>query len=271
MILSHSIWQQVIHYTMHYKISAIKAFTDNYIWSVHNDKHALVVDPGDAKPVIAFLNEHAISLEVILITHHHYDHTGGIAELREHYPHVKIYGPHNPNIKGLTHRLSENDSVDIAVFGLSFDILQTPGHTLDHIVYVNEDFIFCGDTLFSGGCGRMFEGTPEVFHASLQKLATLPASTKVYCTHEYTQANLEFAISIEPQNKALLAYRDWVIKQRKAEQITLPSSIENECAINPFLRCHNTSVKQSVFKNVGNTTINDVETFAKLRQLKDNF
>lgn len=256
---------------MHYKISAIKAFTDNYIWSISNNEHALVVDPGDAKPVLAFLEKHNLSLEVILITHHHYDHTGGVAELLQRYPQAKVYGPHNPNIKDITHRLSEGDKLQINEFDLSFSILQTPGHTLDHIVFVNSDFIFCGDTLFSGGCGRMFEGTPDVFHASLQKLAALPANTKVYCTHEYTQANLQFALSIEPNNKALLDYNSWVVSRRDSKQITLPSSIERERAINPFLRCHNESVKQSLFENDGNTAKSDVETFAMLRQLKDNF
>lgn len=256
---------------MQYKISAIKAFTDNYIWSIRNDKHALVVDPGDAKPVMAFLDEHALSLKVILITHHHYDHTGGIAQLIERYPNARVYGPHNPSIQGITHRLAEGDTMDVAEFGLSFDILHTPGHTLDHIVFVHTDFIFCGDTLFSGGCGRMFEGTPDVFHASLQKLANLPACTKVFCTHEYTQANLQFALSIEPQNKALSDYQDWVVSQRETEQITLPSSIKREREINPFLRCHKPNVKQTVFGSPNNTAKSDVETFARLRQLKDNF
>lgn len=271
MILSHFISQLISHYTMHYKISAIKAFTDNYIWSIYNKEHALVVDPGDAKPVLAFLEKHALSLEVIFITHHHYDHTGGVAELIKRYPQVKVYGPHNPNIKDITHKLSEGDTLHIAAFNLSFTVLNTPGHTLDHIVFVNNDFIFCGDTLFSGGCGRMFEGTPEVFHTSLQKLAALPADTKVYCTHEYTQANLQFALSIEPHNETLLAYHSWVTNRRDADQITLPSSIENERAINPFLRCHKMSIKQSLFENENNIAKSDVETFAMLRQLKDNF
>ena len=256
---------------MHFEISPIKAFTDNYIWSITNNKHVLVVDPGDAKPVLAYLEEHALSLEVILITHHHYDHIGGLTQLLERYPLAKVYGPHNPNIKDITHRLSEGDTVDIAEFDLSFTILNTPGHTLDHIVFVNSDFIFCGDTLFSGGCGRMFEGTPEVFHASLQKLATLPANTKVYCTHEYTQANLQFALSVEPHNMALVDYNTWVVNRRDYDQITLPSTIERERAINPFLRCHINSVKQSLFENDNNMAKSDVETFAKLRQLKDNF
>lgn len=256
---------------MRYKILAIKAFTDNYIWSISNNEHALVVDPGDAKPVLAFLEKHSLSLKVILITHHHYDHTGGVAQLLERYPDAKVYGPHNKNIKDITDRLSEGDSINIAEFDLSFTILNTPGHTLDHIVFVNSDFIFCGDTLFSGGCGRMFEGTPEVFHASLQKLAALPANTKVYCTHEYTQANLQFALSIEPNNEALLDYNTWVLNRRDSDQITLPSSIERERAINPFLRCHKQSMKQTLFENDANTAKSDVDTFAMLRQLKDNF
>ncbi|MGK0373227.1 MAG: hydroxyacylglutathione hydrolase [Glaciecola sp.] len=169
--------------------------------------------------------------------------------------------------------LEEADTVDIERFDVFFNILQTPGHTLDHIVYVHRDFMFCGDTLFSGGCGRMFEGTPEVFHSSLQKLAALPANTKVYCTHEYTQANMAFALSVDDKNSDLTEYAKWVDRTRERDEITLPSTIGKECEINPFLRCHSLLIKESIFQN--NTSINtvksDIETFAKLRELKDNF
>ncbi|MFT6267269.1 MAG: hydroxyacylglutathione hydrolase [Alphaproteobacteria bacterium] len=258
---------------MTYKISSIKAFSDNYIWALHNHTHALVVDPGDAEPVFAFLEANNLALECILITHHHFDHTGGIAALTNAFPNAKVYGPNNPTIKGINNVLEEADTVDIERFDVFFNILQTPGHTLDHIVYVHRDFMFCGDTLFSGGCGRMFEGTPEVFHSSLQKLAALPANTKVYCTHEYTQANMAFALSVDDKNSDLTEYAKWVDRTRERDEITLPSTIGKECEINPFLRCHSLLIKESIFQN--NTSINtvksDIETFAKLRELKDNF
>lgn len=258
---------------MTYKISSIKAFNDNYIWALHNNTHALVVDPGDAKPVLAFLETHKLTLECILITHHHYDHTGGIATLTKTFPEARVYGPNNPNIKGISNVLAQADTLNIAKFDISFTILHTPGHTLDHIVYVHKDFVFCGDTLFSGGCGRMFEGTPEVFHASLQKLAALPSNTKVYCTHEYTQANLAFALSIDQQNSALMEYAKWVDTTRERDEITLPSTIGKECEINPFLRCHSLLIKESIFENNSSQSRlkSDIDTFARLRELKDNF
>lgn len=259
--------------SMTYNISPIKAFTDNYIWALHNNTRALVVDPGDAAPVFEFLEAHQLTLECILITHHHYDHTGGIAALTKAFPKAKVYGPNNPNIKGITDVLEENDALTLNEFDVSFTILHTPGHTLDHIVYVHEDFLFCGDTLFSGGCGRMFEGTPEVFYTSLQKLAALPANTKVYCTHEYTQANLAFAMSVDESNTTLNEYSQWVNTQRQHDKITLPSTIGKECAINPFLRCQNEMIKNTIFENkTANTKAKtDIDTFAKLRALKDNF
>lgn len=262
---------------MTYKISPIKAFTDNYIWALHDQKYALVVDPGDADPIIDFLEEHTLDLNAILITHHHFDHTGGIAKLSKLYPNAVVYGPNNPMIQGVHHALKENDAIAIDALNVSFTVLHTPGHTLDHIVYVHSDFIFCGDTLFSGGCGRMFEGTPEVFHASLSKLAALPSNTKVYCTHEYTKANLAFAKSVDVQNSALQDYSTWVDKQRSAGKITLPSTIAKERDINPFLRCDNHDIRKRIFENYkesreqNSDTVSDVETFATLRKLKDNF
>ena len=260
-------------YIMTYSIFPIKAFTDNYIWAMHNNTHALVVDPGDAQPVLAFLAQYQLSLSHILITHHHFDHTGGIAELKAAFPEVIIYGPHNQKISGIDKPVTQNDNIHIDTLDVRFSVLQTPGHTLDHIVFVHPDFIFCGDTLFSGGCGRMFEGTPDVFSASLNKLAALPGNTKVYCTHEYTQANMAFALSVDKHNEALKDYSAWVDEKRAASQITLPSTIAKEREINPFLRCDNDDIRKSIFPEylaIANT-ITKVQTFAVLRQLKDDF
>lgn len=263
-------------------ISGITAFTDNYIWCVNDTANAMVVDPGDAMPVIDYLTQNQLTLTDILITHHHWDHVGGLEELKKAYPKVKIYGPNNPKIHQIEFALSEGDRVELTDFDLTFDILQTPGHTLDHIVYTNDELIFCGDTLFSGGCGRMFEGTPDVFYKSLQKLASLPANLKVYCTHEYTLSNLKFALSVEPNNSTLKQYFNWVKTQRESDLCTLPSTIERERAINPFLRCHSDDIRNNINDvehelntDASNSMINsrkkEVLMFAALRKLKDNF
>lgn len=254
-----------------YTISAIPAFTDNYIWCMHNTTHAAVVDPGDAKPVIEFLTRHNLTLSDILITHHHHDHTGGIAKLVSYAPDVTVFGPKNERIKGITKRVEEQDTVEIESLGLSFDVLNVPGHTLDHIAFVNKKQVFCGDTLFSAGCGRMFEGTPEMFVGSLDKLASLPNDTKVYCTHEYTLANLAFAQHVDASNQDLHKYTQWAEKQRASGLITLPTDIETQKRINPFLRTDDKSI-QAFFSTLGNLINQDrVSCFAALRALKDTF
>nr|WP_297347503.1 hydroxyacylglutathione hydrolase [uncultured Glaciecola sp.] len=252
-------------------IFAIPAFSDNYIWCVHDTKHAVVVDPGDAKPVIKTLKEKQLTLTSILITHHHHDHTGGIEELVSAYPGVKVYGPKNPLIEGIDLRLSEGESLSLSNPELDLNVLETPGHTMDHIVFYNNELMFCGDTLFSAGCGRMFEGTPEVFYHSLQKLTHLPEQTKVYCTHEYTLANLAFAMHVDPENTALQDYQSWANKQRASDQITLPSSIAEQKKINPFLRCTNKSIKQNIENIMNLSADSEVDVFAALRSCKDNF
>ncbi|MFT4942249.1 MAG: hydroxyacylglutathione hydrolase [Paraglaciecola sp.] len=252
-------------------IFAIPAFSDNYIWCVHDTKHAIVVDPGDANPVIKTLDEKQLTLTAILVTHHHHDHTGGIKELLNAYPDITVYGPNNPVIEGIDVRLSEGESLSLSTPKLDLNVLETPGHTMDHIVFYNNELVFCGDTLFSAGCGRMFEGTPEVFYHSLQKLAHLPEQTKVYCTHEYTLANLAFAAHVDPENRELQDYQRWANKQRANDQITLPSSIAEQKKINPFLRCTNKNIKQNI-QNIMNLSANsEVEVFAALRSCKDNF
>jgi len=252
-------------------IFAIPAFSDNYIWCVHDTKHAIVVDPGDAAPVLRTLEEKQLTLTSILITHHHHDHTGGVKELVEAYPDVIVYGPKNPLILGVGHRLSEGDSLKLHNPELDLKILETPGHTMDHIVFYNQELMFCGDTLFSAGCGRMFEGTPKVFYHSLQKLAQLPEQTKVYCTHEYTLANLAFAMHVDPENSALQDYQSWASTQRENDKITLPSNIAEQKQINPFLRCNSKNIKQNIERIMNLSTDSEVEVFAALRSCKDNF
>lgn len=260
---------------MNFNITGIPAFTDNYIWAMHNESECVIVDPGDANPVITFLERNKLKLTTILVTHHHWDHTDGLEELKQRFPEVTIYGPNNPKIQELDHYLHNEDTLKLDAFDLTFNIIETPGHTLDHIAYVHKNFVLCGDTLFSGGCGRMFEGTPKQFLTSLQKLASLPPTTKIYCTHEYTQANLKFAQSIEPQNKALIKYASEVDNLRQQQTSTLPTSVEKEIEINPFLRCHKESVQQGINKALqlpaATSPCNEVDVFAQLRRLKDTF
>jgi len=252
-------------------ISAIKAFDDNYIWCIHDESSAVVVDPGDAKPVFAFLNTHRLDLSAVLITHHHYDHTGGIQDIQNKYPNIPVIGPANDKIKGLTRHVKQGDTVSILNDQIHFEILETPGHTMDHIAFYNQDYLFCGDTLFSAGCGRMFEGTPEVFLASLDKLKSLPANTQVFCTHEYTLANLKFARHILPEHRALQEYEDWAKEQRQQDFITLPSTIDQQCIINPFLMCHDKAFQEKMENKLQQTLVGAVDTFAAIRSAKDNF
>jgi hydroxyacylglutathione hydrolase len=253
------------------KVTPIKAFTDNYIWCIHDERSAVVVDPGDAEPVLDFLTQHNLQLVEVLITHHHYDHTGGIAKLSEEIKNLTVIGPHNPKISGLTEKVKEGDTVTVLSNQVTLSILETPGHTLDHIVFYNEQWLFCGDTLFSAGCGRMFEGTPEVFLSSLDKLAKLPGELSVYCTHEYTLANVKFARHLLPEDQALADYEDWAVTQREQNLITLPSSIEQQRSINPFLLCHDNTFQTKMSNKLQQTLNNAVDTFAAIRAAKDNF
>ncbi|MCU4674854.1 hydroxyacylglutathione hydrolase [Catenovulum sp. 2E275] len=254
------------------QVIALKAFEDNYIWVIHNSKYCVFVDPGDAGAVQTFLAQNpALSPVAILITHHHWDHTQGVTEIKKCFPAITVYGPANSPFKAIDKPLIDGDTINIQALQLTLDIWHTPGHTLDHIVYFNQQWLFCGDTLFSAGCGRMFEGTPELYSSSLNKLLTLPDNIKIYCTHEYTQANIRFAISVEPTNQQLIQYQYNVNQLRAQNKITLPTTLALEKQINPFLRCNNHKLVEQIRLQSKQPLQNPIETFAALRALKDKF
>ncbi|NJD24236.1 MAG: hydroxyacylglutathione hydrolase [Betaproteobacteria bacterium] len=217
-----------------FEISAIPAFKDNYIWLLTRGNRAAVVDPGDAAPVIARLSRAGLVLETVLVTHHHADHQGGVRELLTRWP-AAVFGPASESITGLTCPLSGGER--ISVLDVALDVIPVPGHTLGHLAYLAGDALFCGDTLFGAGCGRLFEGTPAQMAASLALLAALPATSKVYCAHEYTEANLRFARMVEPDNPAIARRVEEVAARRGAGLSTVPSTLADELATNPFLRC----------------------------------
>ena len=220
-------------------VLAVPAFKDNYLWLIHDGVHAAVVDPGDAAPILAALDEHHLTLTAILLTHHHADHIGGVPALLARN-NVPVFGPRADGIAAVTVALGEGDHVDVPALALRLRVLDVPGHTLGHIAYVSEtagaDWLFCGDTLFAGGCGRLFEGTPAQMRASLAKLAALPENTEVYCAHEYTLANLRFAHAAEPANEQITERIARESAKRERGVPTVPSSIALEKATNPFLR-----------------------------------
>ncbi|MDF1644864.1 MAG: hydroxyacylglutathione hydrolase [Pseudomonadales bacterium] len=257
-----------------FKVAPILAFTDNYIWLISNPdtKEAWVVDPGDAQPVLDKLAISGEELAGILITHHHPDHTGGIAKLLEH-KNVPVYGPANDKIKEITNRVKEGDTVEAA--GSSFKVIEIPGHTLDHIAFVYDNAenpaVFCGDTLFAGGCGRVFEGTAEQMHGSLSKLAALHKDTQVYCAHEYTQSNLYFAREVSPDEQAIRDRLSRTATKRRHSRPTVPTPLSIELETNPFLRCDDQDIKASIETHSGKTLPSPVEVFAEMREWKNNF
>ncbi|MCB4435764.1 hydroxyacylglutathione hydrolase [Alteromonas sp. McT4-15] len=252
-------------------IHPIPAFTDNYIWCIHNKSNAVVVDPGDAQPVLEYVKANGLTLSAVLITHHHRDHTGGIAKLVSAHPELPVIGPRGGHIRGLTKSVSQGDTVTLPVLKMALQVMEVPGHTLDHIAFFGHGLVFCGDTLFSAGCGRLFEGSPEQMLHSLNKLKRLPDNTKVYCTHEYTQANVNFALAVEPDNSALVNYAQWVKTTRDENKPTLPSTLKEQKAINPFLRSHELSVKTAAEAYCENSLADDVAVFAAVRRWKDEF
>ena len=250
------------------EIVPVSAFRDNYVWTLRRGKHAAVVDPGEAAPVLDYLAREGLALAAILATHHHADHVGGIAELRETFD-VPVYGPRGEPIATLTHPVAEGDRVSVPELGVSFSVLDIPGHTRAHIAYYGAGALFCGDTLFACGCGRLFEGTAQQMYASLQKLAALPDDTKVYCGHEYTLANIGFAKGVEPRNAALASREDRDREKRAAGRPTVPSTLGEEKATNPFLRCREPAVVESVNKYLGARVADPVQVFAAIREWKN--
>jgi len=251
-------------------IEPIKAFNDNYIWLVTTNEGSIVIDPGEATKTINYLKENSLNLKGILITHHHFDHTGGIEDMLK-FKNVDVYGPVN-NISSINKKLRDGDL--FSLIGIDFKIIEIPGHTLDHIAFFSENngnpVLFCGDTLFSSGCGRVFEGTFEQMHKSVLKLKSLPANTKIYAGHEYTQSNLKFAMEVEPLNQKLVSRYNDVQDLLNKGTPTLPTTLELELEVNPFLRCQTKEVQSSVVKQF-NTSNHEDEIFKALRQWKDNF
>ena len=250
------------------QVLALPAFHDNYIWCWAAQGQLHVVDPGDAAPVRAHLEASGLSLGSILITHHHPDHVGGVAALRKLAPEAPVYGPAAGPFSDLSQPLREGDRIETG--GAQFEILATPGHTLDHICYVHPNALFCGDTLFAAGCGRLFEGEPAQTQASLAKLAALPDSTPVYCAHEYTLANLRFAEAMHPEHAPTRERRVQVQAQRDKGAITLPSSIGLERKTNPFLRAGDPALQQAL-RAQGHRADDALSAFTSLRQAKDRF
>ena len=254
------------------KIFPVPAFQDNYMWTLHNDEYAIVVDPGDAVPLIQYLEKNKLKLLAILITHHHRDHIGGINDLVELY-NTPVYGPRREKIPHLTFPLGEGDVVEFNQLNFRAEVIDIPGHTLGHIAYLWNGGMFCGDTLFTCGCGKIFEGTPQQLHKSLQRLAGQPDATLVYCTHEYTEYNTPFAQICEPGNAAL-KQRVTDAEALRAQNIpTVPSTIQLEKATNPFLRCKEPEIVQHIERHYGiKLPANDEQAaFTALRKWRDEF
>ena len=234
---------QLIH------IDPIEAFQDNYIWLIHNDQNSIIVDPGDAGPVISALERKNLNLVAILITHHHADHIGGVMELQEKYPHIKIFAPQKDKYDFVNISLKNGDEINIPELQINCKIIEIPGHTRGHIAYYDKKNLFCGDTLFACGCGKIFDGTHEQMYNSLKKISALPKDTKIYCAHEYTKKNITFALSLDPDDTNLKLRKALVSNIKN----TIPSSLEEELKTNPFLKC------------------TSLEAFKRLRDLKDQY
>ncbi|MCU7873564.1 MAG: hydroxyacylglutathione hydrolase [Candidatus Thiodiazotropha sp. (ex Lucinoma borealis)] len=253
------------------EITPVNAFDDNYIWMLKNpaSSQAVAVDPGDETPVLQWLEQTSIQLSAILITHHHYDHVGGIPELCDAFPGIAVFGPGKEKIRGVTHPLKEGDKPSIPGLAADFQVLEVPGHTAGHIAYYGEGVLFCGDTLFAGGCGRVFDGTFEQLSASLQRIAQLPAQTRLYCSHEYTLANLGFAEWVEPDNSILKKRIEVEQVKRHSAQPTVPSLLLDELQTNPFLRTSEPGVISATELATGTKLTTSSQIFTALRQWKD--
>ena len=251
-------------------VKPIKAFTDNYIWLVSTNEGSIVIDPGESKSIQKLIDNKTIDLKGILITHHHYDHTNGLSELVKKNE-LEVYGPVN-NIDGINHRLKDKDK--ISIIGIDFDVISIPGHTLDHIGFysanANNPILFCGDTLFAGGCGKIFEGTYEQMFHALKKITKLPTNTNIYCGHEYTLSNLKFALEADDTNKELIEEFKKVENKINSNIPSLPTTLDKELKVNPFLRCDNINIQNKIIEKF-KVSNNELEIFTALRKWKDNF
>lgn len=252
------------------EVVPVRAFNDNYIWTLRDATHAAVVDPGDAKPVIDYLTQHGLTLVAILNTHHHADHVGGNGELLARWR-VPVFGPHEPRIPDVTQHLADGERMTLPHFGVEFEVFEIPAHTRSHIAFHGGGMLFCGDTLFAAGCGRIFEGTPQQMHESLARLAALPDETRVYCGHEYTLSNIRFARAAEPGNRALAALEAHASRQREQGLPTVPTEMGQEKATNPFLRVREPEIVASASRHAGKPLSDPVSVLGALREWKNNF
>lgn len=249
-------------------LTSIPALTDNYIWTLTDDAGScLIVDPGEARPLIEKIEANRWTPVAVLLTHHHQDHTGGVAELLQRYPQLEVYGPQETAAKGAQHIIHEGETVTL--LGLPFQVIATPGHTLGHISYYSAPYLFCGDTMFSGGCGRLFEGSAEQMFHSFQKLNQLPADTLICCAHEYTLSNMKFAAAILPHDPKILARYQEIKDLRAENRTTLPTKLALEREINLFLRTQDADLQKALAINVECAPL--WQTFAELRNKKDQF
>lgn len=258
-----------------FEVVAIPAFQDNYIWLLKHNGHAVLVDPGDAAPALTYLHAHRLKLDAILVTHHHSDHIGGIEALLRAYP-ATVYAPRKENHTFSHHKVSHGDTVSLPALELTLQVMETPGHTSGHVAYYGANCLFCGDTLFGCGCGRLFDGTCSELHASLQKLAQLPGTTQVFCAHEYTLQNIRFARMLDPDNLALTKREADAIALRKGNQPTLPSTIALEIETNPFLRCDHVDIQNAVASrsslvSTGSGYAHEEAVFCAMRELKNHY
>ena len=253
------------------EITPLQAFEDNYIWLLHNPESAvcIAVDPGDETPVLDWLQACGGSLAGILITHHHYDHIGGVPELLATFPDIPVFGPTKNRISGVNRPVREGERIEIPGLEAGFTVMELPGHTAGHLAYLTEQALFCGDTLFAGGCGRVFDGTFEQLSASLRRIAALPPDTLIYCAHEYTLSNLGFAAWVEPDNEALQRRTREEQQKRERDAPTLPSRLDLELATNPFLRTGEPGVIAAAERYVGRPLSGHSAVFTALRTWKD--
>jgi len=253
-------------------VEPIHAFSDNYVWliSTPDSDVAVVVDPGEAGPVLAVLDERGLSVATILLTHHHRDHVGGVGGIVKEYP-APVYGPATEDISSVDRPVAGGDRVSVPELDLELEVADVPGHTAGHVAYVGASYAFVGDTLFAGGCGRVFEGTPEQMYNSLQTLGAMSPATTIYCAHEYTATNLRFAFEVEPGNQALVQRMEDVRAARAQGRPTVPSTLVDELATNPFLRCGVPEVKAAAERRVGRRLDREPDIFAVVRRWKDGW